>query len=238
MLSPKAILTAASVYGVQFTGGSSNLDITFSPANDLEFTFSTFFYPTGLDVYLFQINPGGTANLQVYLDGAGNVSISGRTTAGIEVLSVGTPAGLVTINEWNHIAVSIDLFDSGKRHIYINGTAVSPTWTTYTDALGPLGWNTQIFRIFPNPDTFQLQNFYLATGQYLELSVASNLQKFIRGNRPVSFGTTGELPTGTQASIALTGTAAEFVTNLGNGGTVSTGGAPLTTTTSRVRVPA
>jgi len=236
MVAVPAIISSGNrLTGVDFSV-TDNLEIaTFSPANDLEFTFSCFFYPTETDKYLFRINPGALG-LYVYLDTAGNVTLYGETAGGTTILDATSPGGLYTTNQWNHIMISLDLFDSMKRHVYVNGADASMTWNTYTDASGPIGWNGNQFQIAPNTTSIYLQSFYFKTGSYIDLSDSANRRKFLRGSVPARLGTTGELPTGTQASVCYVGTAAEFSTNLGNGGTASLSGGGLADTTSVVRI--
>jgi len=66
--------------------------------------------------------------------------------------------------------------------------------------------------------THDIADFWFDT-VYFDLTQSSNIKKFRNDDgKPVSLGTTGQLPTGSSPAIFFTGNKDEFVTNQGYGG--------------------
>lgn len=86
--------------------------------------FSGFFYPytsiaaTGFGKHAVFVNPG-------------NSTFQGRNAAGTLVLNM--TAVEVPVGEWAHVICSVDLSDTGKRHVFVNGVDATPTWGTYVN---------------------------------------------------------------------------------------------------------
>jgi hypothetical protein len=182
-----------------------------------------------------------TPNIILFSDGAGAPKF----------YAVVTPAGKLQLVAWNaansiilnvittttlyvgknySIEVSIDLSDTGKRYIYINGEAAGVTWTTYTDDFIDFTLASPRVRIGCDrntaPSAFwngSIGDVYFDT-QYIDLS-ASNPFYDTETDKPKFLGTTGELPTGSAPLIYLPMYASSAGTNLGTGGdfTVNSG---------------
>lgn len=145
----------------------------------------------------------------------------------------------VAADTWTHVGIS---WNGTTGHFYVNGVearneAYAQNWNNNTAvnyANIPL-WRIGA-RLFGGGDSkFSggLAEFYFCPGQYLDFSVASNLQKFrSAAGKPVSLGATGSTPTGTTPAIYLHlddgEAAANFATNRAGTGNFTVTGA-LTT---------
>lgn len=147
----------------------------------------------------------------------------------------------ISSGAWHHILASWDLAAAaGSQHFYVNGVnAKDPgsavlinaninytcgTWRVGNSALGA--------------DRIDacLAELYFAPGQYLDLSVQANREKFILGGKPVSLGATGSTPTGTVPKLYLhlddAEAVANFATNRSGNGNMTVTGALTTCATS------
>jgi hypothetical protein len=170
--------------------------------------------------------------------GAGTVHITAATTAGATVLDA-TSSLTWTQGAWNHLLISVDLSNTSKRWIYLNGTQDgSVTWTTYSSATN-IGWtysagangianNALGGSIYGGC----LSEIYLNAGQYLDFSASTNRDKFVSGGHPVSLGSDGSTPTGTQPQIYMKDPAATAGNNSGSMGDFTINGGPLSSCTS------
>lgn len=73
---------------------------------------------------LFVVNTNRT--VRVFSNGSPSLNttvIDATTTSGV----------IANDNEWYHIVFSVDMSDTSKREIYINGSSVAVTWTTYSN---------------------------------------------------------------------------------------------------------
>lgn len=106
-----------------------------------------------------------------------------ENAAGTTILNVETSA-ITSTTVWQHIMFSFDLTDTGKRHLYVND-APDLTVTTYTDDTidftrsdhGVGASDSGILKYHGD-----MADFWLAPGQYIDLSVESNRRKFIGPN--------------------------------------------------------
>ena len=142
-----------------------------------------------------------------------------------------TTAPVVTDTVWHQYAACIDMADSAKRHVLLDGAEQSPTWATYTnDVIDFTHTDHAIGATVTNGSKFSgdLADLWWGPGQYLDLSVAANLAKFRdAGGKPVNLGSDGSLPTGTAPLVFFTGDAAVWNagTNSGSGGDYAMSGA-------------
>lgn len=110
-------------------------------------------------------------------------------------------------SNWHHFIASVDMSNTSNRHVYVDGSDVTSgvTWTHYVDAA--LDWdNTGSASIGSyNASGLLKHNGCLSelwmTNEYIDLSVAANLAKFIADGKPVSLGADGSTPTGTQPLV-------------------------------------
>lgn len=133
------------------------------------------------------------------------------------------------------VTVAFDLSDTAKRHIYCNGEAASVTWATYTNGSVNFSGNQVVVGAradgVSNFFNGRLGGIYFDTA-YIDLSVASNLAKFVTGTgidaKPADLGANGELPFGTAPLIYLPMYGNNAGKNYGTGGdfTVNSGPYP------------
>lgn len=147
-------------------------------------------------------------------------------------------------NTWHHFAASWDLNIVGAQHLFI-------------DAIDDLA--DDIFKIHnvgqtiiyktddhsiaaeveppsnPAVDFLDacLAEVYLNFAEFLDLSVAANLEKFrTSGGAPENLGSDGSTPTGNIPIVYLSGGVPEFFTNKGSGGDFTKQGAPVSCETA------
>ena len=165
------------------------------------------------------------------------IEIRAANSTGTEILR-GMASGFVVGRNYSVVA-SIDLADTNKRYIYINGTAASVTWGVYTN-------NTIQLSIVSTPRYFigasgasgtganwfngRLGNVFFDT-RYIDLSVPANLAKFVTGTgidaKPVDIGANGELPFGTPPLIYLPMYGNNAGKNYGTGGDFTVNSGPF-----------
>lgn len=168
---------------------------------------------------------------------SGDIQILGVNPSGVTVLDGVTAAGVVVANRNYVVDISIDLASTANRFLYVNGQSVSVTWNTYTnDNIDFAIATTPRYHIGASPTPSQYFNGRLGAlwfnTSYIDLSVASNLAKFVSGTginaAPVDLGATGQLPTGTSPLLYLPlyGNAAGL--NYGTGGNFTVNSGPYT----------
>ena len=179
---------------------------------------------------------GATSRVVVTKNTLDKISIQGVNAAGTSVLIASPTDDTVEVADgWVHILCSVDLADTGKRHLYLND-ASDATWSTYTDDL--IEFTEQDWAIGATPDgsgklNADLADLWFLPGTYIDFSVTANRRLFISATgKPVYLGATGERPTGTSALIYLSGATAGWETNLGTGGGFTENGALSTSATS------
>ncbi len=151
--------------------------------------------------------------------------VIGKNTSHSNVLAV-TSDTAHTKDVWNVAYWSDDLTDSGKRHFYLNNTAVDASYTTYLDQdmnfnasfnwqLGT-NWAESTSLHF----TGELSHFWWGPGQYIDFSVEANRRKVVSSTgKLVDMGPKGALLTGSQPIFFLRnafGTYQEDVTDNAN----------------------
>lgn len=162
-----------------------------------------------------------------------DLNIIAKTAANVTILSA-TIRNNVLINARNLVVtVSVDLTDTAKRHVYINGTLATMTWTTYTnDNIAFIGDTYNVARNGSATYTNAYIGAIWFNTSYIDLSVASNLAKFVSGTgidaKPVDLGATGELPTGTSPLIYLPMYGNNAGKNYGTGGNFTVNSGPYT----------
>jgi hypothetical protein len=111
----------------------------FSRASDLTgnadgktFTFSAWFYNSGTGLQpIYAANPSDSNTGFGIFVSSDVLFIRGHNTSDTEILNL---QGIdIPLKTFVHMLVSVDLTDTGKRHIYINDAQKTPTVVTYTD---------------------------------------------------------------------------------------------------------
>lgn len=146
IISPYSFGAAYEANAVTFDGSTDAVGYSGSAiaSNGKQFTLSAYVYKTdggsGVENIFHAGTSGGDARLLVrYINGSsarsiqiqGSSSVTGVLTASFNAFSSGAH-----LNEWHHIAISIDLSSTSKRKIYVDGVAIPGgdiTWSTYTN---------------------------------------------------------------------------------------------------------
>ena len=183
----------------------------------------------------------GHINIRFPYDGstsgtASHFQITMYTSASGSCVGISSSANSVEEDEWVHVAACWNTTTgSQETHVFINGTEDSVVVTNTADALA--WWQSTSFEI--GDDGFSdsgwlrgdLFDLWLDTQVYFDLTVASNLEKFIYGGKPVDLGSDGSTPTGSAPTIFMRvesgGSASDFATNRGDGGGMTAVGSTI-----------
>lgn len=149
-------------------------------------------------------------------------------SGGSDAINIETATTYTDASGWLHFIAS---GNGSTAHLYINGSddqagggtvnAQNIDFTRSDWFLGALAGGSRLINAY-------LADFYFAL-EYLDISQAANLAKFISNGKPVDLGADGSEPTGTTPIVFLRrapgAAAATFATNLGSGGDFSVTGA-------------
>lgn len=188
--------------------------------------------------YVLLFSTGGTTRFLVspFSGGTTMLKIQAFNASGTQLLDISV-AGTPVINRNYVYDISIDLSDTNKRFVYINGVLQAPTYSFYVD--DNIDFNistTPKYHIGATsiPGGFfdgRLGALWFNTS-YIDLSVAANLAKFVTGTgidaKPVDLGASGELPTGTSPLIYLPMYGNNAGKNYGTGGDFTVNSGPYT----------
>jgi len=146
------------------------------------------------------------------------------TSQGADITSA---TSITADSTWHHILLARN---GSTLYLYIDGVSDSYT-TSYLTSATTGSTRTPIIGARNGPTGLlnaDLFDFYININEYLDISVQSNREKFILNGKPVSLGTSGELPTGTSPiafhHVDNNGSATDFATNLGTGGNMTVNG--------------
>lgn len=182
----------------------------------------------------FFINSTGGTVASIQFNGAAAkyLQITWYTAATGNALNVQVTGFQFALNRNYNVVFSVDMANAANRFIYINGQTYSATWSSYV--------NTSL-GIIPAGVDYQIANSTNYSGNigalwfntsYIDLSVASNLAKFVTGTgidaKPVDLGASGELPTGTSPLIYLPMYGNNAGKNYGTGGDFTVNSGPYT----------
>ena len=157
----------------------------------------------------------------------GVFQIFARNSAGTGILDIRSTSTFTNLNTWYHVVASWDLANASNRGLYVNGVnelAVT-TWSNdtidYTRPNHNVGANNL-------PGSFVngcISEFWYAPGQYIDLSVSGNRDKFrTSGSKPVNLGATGSTPTGSAPILYLKSADTAFEVNAAGTGNLTRNG--------------
>lgn len=165
-------------------------------ADGKTFTFSAWVWwsktASSNRVYTMATGASGDERLYLYIDPSNSAfGFLARNSSNVAVLNTLTNIDLKTVNNtFVHILVSIDLSNTTKRHIYLNDSVASSSWSTYTNdnidftlpyhRISGDSWNTSYFG-------GRLSHVYLDY-TYRDLSVEANRRLFITADRKPAAG--------------------------------------------------
>jgi hypothetical protein len=113
--------------------GSRGSDLV-GNADGKTFTFATWIWIDSISsvYHLYKVGGDG-GNFSIEINASRQLVMWGHNAAFTEVFLATVTSPLPAIQTFNHILVSVDLANSGNRHVYINDAAATVTWTTYTN---------------------------------------------------------------------------------------------------------
>lgn len=196
--------------------------------------------PIFSDIQVFMFGTGASYEATIFTDGS--IRIQGQNSAGTEILDMDTAASTINDTNWHCLMVSVDMADTGKRHIYLDDTDVFDAASTYTDAAidftcshfgsadHGIGARTSGIRKFSGT----LGPYWCDFGQYIDFSDVTNRRVFYTsdGKVPASLAnsTNGNVGGFGQPIVFLNNEFSTYQTNLGSGGGLTENGT-LTTAT-------
>jgi hypothetical protein len=131
-------------------------------------------------------------------------------------------ATAITDTNWHHLMFSFDLANAANRHLYLDGVSALVVVLYTDDTINFAGSTNWMIGAGTAAGADKLNanlgNLWFSPGTYIDLSQATNRNKFLNVDIPADLGTTGQLPTGTTPRIYLAGTTATWHTNKGTGG--------------------
>lgn len=135
------------------------------------------------------------------------------------------------------VQISVDLVDTSKRHVYVNGESFAATWSVYGNIAIAFASASRVAvasNLAASAATLfsgNLGELYFDT-KYIDLSNPDNLAKFVTGTgidaKPADLGANGELPFGTPPLIYLPMYGDNAGKNYGTGGDFTVNSGPYT----------
>jgi len=177
----------------------------------------------------FILNQSVTDRIEVQASNSADTSILYLRTDSFSGLDDG---------QWHHVMWSVDMNDSAKRHLYLDGVAGTLSAITWTNDLIDFDTNATNWLIIGRNNLGadyigDLADFWMDAGTYIDFSDEANRRKFTSASgMPIYLGPDGSIPTGAQPDIFLSGDTVNWHTNKGSGGGFTENGA-LTTASSQ-----
>ena len=149
-----------------------------------------------------------------------NFKLLGKNASNVTVVDIRS-SFTISAGEWVTYMISFDLANGGSPNLYINGSADSPTYTTYVNDSIDIGTtsNSEIsYSASASPSFDGNIGFMYFSDEYIDFSQESNRLKFFDAfGYPVDLGADGSTPTGNQPLIYINKDF-HLGTNLGSGG--------------------
>lgn len=228
----------AAANTVHLTGGvnlaSSSTAVT-GLADSKTVTCSFWIKRTSSTGFIFIIDGGGGAapnKIRINLNGSGTIQVLGRNSANVAILQIETNAA-ISSGAWHHILIVVDMADAAKRKIYVDGTSVAISATTYTNDTLDLSPTSPLRGMFNDPDALgQTLNADLAEF-WIDDSYNDNVCYFYCSGKPTTLGSNGQLVNGAlpAAYYSLSGSGSSWFTDSsGNSNSWSVSGTPSSPT--------
>lgn len=184
----------------------------------------------GAESYIFVNNVGSASGyFRVYKGSTNDIFVWGFSAGPATTIALRSTAIALESRGWFHVLASWDVANN-KGHLFIDGVDVESTETINDVATDYTGTNWGLgAKSDGNAKTdADLAEFYFAL-EYLDITSAANIQKFILNGEPVYLGIDGSTPTGTAPivyfSVRSSDAATVWATNKGSGGNFSITGA-------------
>lgn len=180
---------------------------------------------------------GGDVRFNVLIQASNRYGVSGVSTGNTVYLSAPySPSLTASTGIWYHVLISWRTNGSSPTtRVYVNDAQIDSGGVgngtiDYTQSQWNVGADVFNNARFLNGDLGEL--FFVP--QFLDLTVTANRRKFVTAaGAPANLNSDGSAPFGTVPTVYLSGDAANFGTNRGNGGVLSVGAGSLTTASSR-----
>ena len=157
--------------------------------------------------------------------------IGQQSGAATNVLQLGDTDTKVYLNKWHSIQISMDLSDTSKRHVFIDGEEITGlTYSTYTNT--NIDFTTSDYAIGAPAGIFNrqfdgdLSDVWFDTS-FMDLTSDNPFYDSETG-KPKYLGASGELPTGSSPLIYTPLRAGDAGNNLGIGGDFTVNSGPYT----------
>lgn len=144
-------------------------------------SFSINFDTSATNAVCFSIGTASTVYFMLQRRTNNALRISAKNSSGVTILEVDTGSVGFSAGTQNYVQFCIDLTDTEKRFIYINGASFTHTWTTYTnDTMYLTPANPMLGGYYSGPTVQfdgKLSEFYFTT-YYIDFSQEANRLKF------------------------------------------------------------
>lgn len=170
---------------------------------------------------------GATRQFRVILDGASRIEVIGRNSANTLILQLNTTAALSS-GAWHHIMVVLDMSDTAKRKIYIDGSSTALNVVTYTNDTLDLSPTLPYRVMFNDAGGIQALDGDLSEF-WIDDSYNDNVCYFYCNGKPSTLAALGELPNHALPALyhSLSGSGASWFTDSsGNGNAWTVNGTP------------
>lgn len=161
---------------------------------------------------------GQNARFQVRILPTGELQVFGQRSTGATCLDLQT-ATSVCDGAWHHVLAAWDLSADANCLIYLDGADDTSLTTRTANDIDYAAGDMNIGK--PNTATpllaADMAELYFTT-EWLDLTSATNREKFAKSGRPVFLGADGSKPTTTAPLVYLKGPASNWGTNAGSGG--------------------
>lgn len=217
LVNPYAFVTAGSTAGADGTEFDGSTEYISHASNtgwsNSKLVTGSFWIKRGRTgvterIINLQLNAGLAFGVQ--FNTSNQMIFQGRSviTGGVNDAIVATMTTTITDTNWHHVLFSFDMASTSNRHIYLDDSAASVTWSTYdnetivfaTDGANAINQYAYAARLNQADVKFQgtLSEIWFNPTTYIDFSVEANRRKFITsGGIPEEVGTDGSTPTGT-----------------------------------------
>ena len=237
--APYYAATAAFVpQGVNFSAsafinrGTALTGVTDSKVGTISFWFRGNAGSDSATIRIFN-SQSGSPGTGIFVDrlSTGQTRVVTQNAAGTNLMVLVSTSTFFSADGWKNLAAFWDNA-AGVAQVYVGGvleSSLAPTNDTIDYATSQTDW------ALPNsglPGPFDIAELWFSSAIAFDLSVSSNLQKFISGGNAVNLGTNGGTPTGTSPPVFFSGAVASWNTNKGTGGGFTVNSGPLTASTT------
>lgn len=176
---------------------------------------------------IFRIsNAAGGSRIDAVLSSSGRLNCIFRDSAGTNIANVNAATNTFTGQTWYHVIVSVDTaqaLSSDAIRMFVNGSEVSYSSQSHTqDALIDTDLNRCFLFTGSSGGSSQpaanhyFADFFIDTAESFDLTIPSNLAKFIDGSgKPVNLGSDGSTPLGSAPDLFLSGATGTWHINKG-----------------------